>query len=249
LILIGCHKSLYDWQPFFFCDMIMVIQKKTCRSFFMIGNKCPYRLSIIIFIFFFSFLFVTLFVQTGKIEKFDLSIIHFVQGFETPLLTSIMLFFTKIGSFPIVTLLFLLISLFLYFVFHHRSELVLFAVVIAGTLVINRLLKEYFERVRPDIHRLIEIGGYSFPSGHAMTAFSVYTILAFLFWRHISTRFGRIMLLIFSALFIFMIGISRIYLGVHYPSDILGGYFVSGMWCTLAIGFFQKYKNRNHAKD
>ena len=110
------------------------------------------------------------------------------------------------------------------------------------------LKRNFFQRARPDLHRLIEIGGYSFPSGHAMSAMAVYGTLAFLLWRHISTRFGRSLLIFFSAMMIFMIGISRVYLGVHYPSDIIGGYFASGFWLGAAIWSFQRYKEKHYAK-
>ena len=139
--------------------------------------------------------------------------------------------------------------LFLYFVLKHRIELLLFGTVILGTPIINQILKQFFHRARPDLHRLIEIGGYSFPSGHAMNAFAVYGILAFLLWRHIPTRLGRTVLIIISTIFILMIGTSRIYLGVHYPSDIIGGYFASGFWLAISIWFFQRYKEKRYIRN
>ena len=157
-------------------------------------------------------------------------------------------FFTLIGSFKIIVLIAIFVLVFLYTVLKHRSELVLFTIVIIGTPILNKLLKEFFHRTRPDLHRLIEIGGYSFPSGHAMNAMAFYGILTFLLWRHIPSRLGRTLLILVSSLFILMIGISRIYLGVHYPSDIIAGYFASGFWVTMAILFYQKYKERRHAR-
>ena len=123
-----------------------------------------------------------------------------------------------------------------------RIELLLFGIVLIGTTILNQILKQFFHRARPDLHPFIETGGYSFPSGHAMSAFALYGILAFLLWRHIPTKLGRTILIIVSCIFIFLIGISRIYLGVHYPSDIIGGYFASGFWLAISISFFQRYK-------
>ncbi|WP_245602113.1 phosphatase PAP2 family protein [Peribacillus kribbensis] len=71
-------------------------------------------------------------------------------------------------------------------------------------------------------------------------AFALYGILTFLLWRHISSRLGRTILIIVSILMILAIGISLIYLGVHYPSDVLAGYFISTFWLTLAIGFYTR---------
>ena len=191
-----------------------------------------------------GFCFMAFLISGQKIIQFDQTVISFIQGFESPTLTSIMKFFTNIGSFPYVFGIFLVVSFFIYFVLKHRTELLLFGTVIIGTPIINQILKQFFHRVRPDLHRLIEIGGYSFPSGHAMNAFAVYGILTFLLWRHLPTHLGRTALIGISSIFILMIGISRIYLGVHYPSDIIGGYFASGFWLTITIWFFQRYKEK-----
>jgi undecaprenyl-diphosphatase len=183
-------------------------------------------------------------VNGDKVVEFDRIIIGAVQGIETAWLTSVMEFFTWVGSTKVVVVLSLVVIFFLYKVLHHRSELILFIAVVAGTPILNHYLKAFFHRARPDFHRLIEIGGYSFPSGHAMNAFTMYSVVAFLLWRHIATRLGRTLLILLSGIMIVMIGLSRIYLGVHYPSDIIGGYFASGFWLTAAIWFFQWYKER-----
>jgi undecaprenyl-diphosphatase len=177
------------------------------------------------------FCLVAILMRADKLVDFDQTIIEAVQSQEAPYITSIMKFFTEIGSTKIVVILCLFIIFFLYKVLHHRLELLLFIGVVVGSPILNLLLKEIFQRARPDLHRLIEIGGYSFLSGHAMNAFTVYGS-------------GRILLLFFSSFFIIMIGISRIYLGVHYPSDIIGGYFASGFWLATSIWFFQWYMER-----
>lgn len=193
-----------------------------------------------------GFSLMAMIISGHDILAFDSVIIAFVQGLETPTLTAIMTFFTFIGSWKSIVVIALLVIFFLYKVLHHRSELVLFSLVIIGAPMLNKVLKNFFERTRPDLHRLIEIGGYSFPSGHAMNAMAVYGILTFLLWRHIPTRSGRALLLIVSMMMIFMIGISRVYLGVHYPSDIIAGYFASGFWLAVAIWVYQQYREKRY---
>jgi len=180
-------------------------------------------------------------ISGSKIEVSDHSIISFIQGFESPGLTAIMKCFTFIGSTPSVAVISLFSLFFLYKVLKHRTELILFIAIIVGSPILNELLKLLFHRARPDFHRLIKINGYSFPSGHAMSAFAVYGVLSFLLWRHIPTRWGRTLLIVTSIIMILTIGISRIYLGVHYPSDVIGGYFASGCWLAIAIWFYQRY--------
>lgn len=195
-----------------------------------------------------GFSFIAILISARKIVRFDQTLISFIQGLESETLTSIMKFFTFIGSFPVVLVLFLLVSFILFSVLKSRDEVLLLGTVIIGTQVINQFLKIFFHRARPDLHLLIDVSGYSFPSGHAMSAFAVYGILIFIFWRHIPNRFGRTILVLFGSLFILIIGTSRIYLGVHYPSDIIGGYFASAVWLTVAIWFFQRYKDKQYEK-
>ncbi|MCQ6279384.1 phosphatase PAP2 family protein [Bacillus sp. EB600] len=193
-----------------------------------------------------GFSLISLLVSDNKIIHFDSSVIAAIQGLESPSITSVMKFFTTIGSTPVVIVLSLFLLIFLYKVLHHRIELILFLAAIIGSVILNSLLKNLFHRMRPNLHRLIEITGYSFPSGHAMTAFTIYGIIAYLLWRHISSKGGRSLLILFSAFMILMIGISRIYLGVHYPSDIIGGYLASGFWLSTLIWFFQFYQDKRN---
>jgi undecaprenyl-diphosphatase len=202
------------------------------------------RVFVISLFFLLFFSLVAVLIRADKLLVFDHAIIEWVQSQEAPFITSIMKFFTEIGSTKIVVFLCLFIIFFLYKVLHHRTELFLFISVVVGSPILNLLLKEIFQRARPDLHRLIEIGGYSFPSVHAMNAFTVYGVLTFLLWRHIFNRGGRTLLLLISSSVIIMIGVSRIYLGVHYPSDIIGGYFASGFWLATSIWFFQWYTER-----
>lgn len=195
-----------------------------------------------------GFSVMAMLISRNNIVSIDRAIIGFIQGLETPSLTAIMKFFTLIGSTKGIVVIAIIALLFLYIVLKHRSELVLFTIVIAGSPLLNGILKNFFHRARPDLHRLIEIGGYSFPSGHAMNAMTVYGIITFLLWRHIPNRLGRTILVIISSIFIFMIGTSRIYLGVHYPSDIIGGYFASCFWLVTAIWFYQRYKEKRYER-
>ncbi|WP_066048894.1 phosphatase PAP2 family protein [Robertmurraya korlensis] len=195
-----------------------------------------------------AFSVMALFVRRNTIVSFDNIIISSIQGVEAPWLTGIMRFFTFIGdTIPVIILS--LISLFLlYKVLNHRAELILFIAVILGANILFLTLKMVFQRARPDLHRLAEASNYSFPSGHATMAFALYGVLTFILWRHINTSFKRTIHILISLVVILSIGVSRIYLGVHYPSDILAGYFISAFWLMLAIGFFQRYKDRRKKK-
>lgn len=159
-------------------------------------------------------------------------------------MTRLMQFFTWIGSGRQVVIITILAMLVLYLYLGHRRELLFLASVLVGSTVLNALLKVVFGRARPTIHRIIEVSGYSFPSGHSMASFSLYGGLAFLIWKHIPSFTGRVFMMVASVAFILTIGMSRIYLGVHYPSDVVGGYFISGCWLFTCIWFYRRYLQR-----
>lgn len=170
---------------------------------------------------------------------FDITVAAFVQSFVSPGLTQVMEIFTLIGSPKSSVIIAAGIMAFLFFVLRHRAELLFFCAALGGAAVLNSLLKEGFHRERPTVLRLIEESGYSFPSGHAIGAFALYGALAYLLWRHVSTRRGRSLLLSVCGFVILMICLSRVYLGVNYPSDIIGALLASGFWLALVIWLFQ----------
>jgi len=183
-----------------------------------------------------------------QLKWFDQPITNFIQSFESPLLTNIMKFFTWLGSSLVVISISFIVLISLYIKFKYRIELIFFVIALATSTILNQLLKNLFQRKRPTGHSLIEQLGFSFPSGHAMAAFTLYAIISFLLWKHIKTKQGRTIMIIFAASMIIMIGLSRIYLGVHYPSDVFGGYLVSGIWFSIMVYLYQLYleKRYNH---
>ncbi len=185
-------------------------------------------------------------MEIEKLISFDSLIIAFVQGFETEFLTAIMKFFSFIGSTVSVIIISIGSALYLYYVLRNRRELILLAITMIGSTLLNILLKSIFQRARPEINQIVFEEGFSFPSGHSMAAFSLYGILTFLLWRHIKTRIGRGLLLTINSLMILLIGLSRIYLGVHYPSDVIAAYAASGFWLFTVIWFFQWVQERRH---
>lgn len=100
-------------------------------------------------------------------------------------------------------------------------------------VLLNQAMKFAIQRPRPDVLRLADVSGFSFPSGHSMAAMAVFGLLAWCVWRYERNPRRRIALMCLFALVIVMVGISRIYLGAHYASDVLGGFCVSMIWLVL----------------
>lgn len=115
---------------------------------------------------------------------------------------------------------------------NHRREAILFAVALVMGALVNWLLKELIQRPRPAISPLAELQSYSFPSGHAMNAFVFYALLSRFIYR-LTPKIELGFLVTFLSFFlIILVGFSRIYLGVHYLSDVLAG-FIAGFWIIV----------------
>ena len=109
------------------------------------------------------------------------------------------------------------------------------------TVLVNQLLKHIIMRPRPDHLRLIKQGGYSYPSGHSMISVAVYGFLIYYVYHNVKNKYLKVTLICLLSLLIILIGISRIYVGVHYPSDVLGGYILSLLILILVVMGVDKY--------
>jgi len=106
--------------------------------------------------------------------------------------------------------------------------------------LLNQTMKFTFLRNRPlDINLIIE-NGYSFPSGHSMLSLAFYGLFIYLIWHLKKTRFEKLILVVPLLILVLLIGISRIYLGVHYASDVLAGYALSMAYLIIFIRLFYK---------
>jgi len=168
------------------------------------------------------------------ISAFDDAVYGFMSGFISDSLTSIMKLFTFFGSAPVlisISLVFLLVNIFYknkkYFIFSLLS-----AVNLALGSLFNFILKQLFRRPRPDVLKLIEIGGFSFPSGHSMISMIFYGFIIYMCLTQLRHMCKYLIAAGLSVL-ILCIGISRIYLGVHYASDVLGGFILGIGWLII----------------
>ncbi len=107
------------------------------------------------------------------------------------------------------------------------------AVNLGLVVALNQALKFIIQRPRPDGFRLATATGFSFPSGHSMVAMAFFGLLAWLVWKYEKDRRQRVFFLVAFALVIVMVGYSRVYLGVHYASDVIGGFCLSIVWLAL----------------
>ncbi|MCI5701984.1 MAG: phosphatase PAP2 family protein [Erysipelotrichaceae bacterium] len=155
---------------------------------------------------------------------------------RTPLLTKIFLIITNLGS-PYVLILLTLLSFLL------KNKKLSF--IITGNLglitIINQVLKFIVKRPRPSDLFLIVETGYSFPSGHSMVSLSFYGLLIYFIYKYFKNKNLKIFLITLLSLIIILIGISRVYLGVHFVSDVISGFLLSLSYLIIFIKVINKF--------
>lgn len=159
----------------------------------------------------------------------DPAILLWLHQFANPGLDWLMRTITNLGDVPIVSLTALVLALALYDRHRYRQTAVVIAGV-AGAAAFNLVLKTLFGRDRPDLwHQVITVGGYSFPSGHSMASAAL-AAAAMVALR--GTKYQRAAFII-GPVYLGIVGLSRCYLGVHYPSDVVAGWLLSIGWVAL----------------
>jgi undecaprenyl-diphosphatase len=178
-------------------------------------------------------------VREGETQQFDEAALRWIETHHTPFLDRAMLEITFLGTGLIVLTLVLVSGMFLWLTKHRHSALLLIVATL-GSVVINNLLKAGFDRPRPQV---FEVGQHtlssSFPSGHAMSAAAVYMTVAYLAARLQRRRISRVLTLLAATTIVILIAFSRLYLGVHYPSDVGAGVVIGIAWAALCMAMLE----------
>ena len=191
---------------------------------------------VLVFLFF-GFSFLAYLVINDKISFFDNFVYDVITFYQNDFWTGFFKFITFFAS----VLMIALVSLFSFLIFKNKRYGVFISLNAIFLLILNILLKFIFMRERPFELMIIIEDGYSFPSGHAMAALGFYGFIIYLLCHLNVSKKVKYVWTLFLGLFIILIGISRIYLGVHYASDVLGGFLVSGFYLILFTTFCAKF--------
>lgn len=188
-------------------------------------------------------LLITSKVIVGKELYIDKLAYHlFIEKLRNDKLTTFMKLATKLSN-PEVMIVIAIISILFCIKLIKNKKLSLGIILnLAGITIINQILKFIFRRERPNGYRLIEMSGYSFPSGHAMASLAFYGLLIYITKRLVKNKYLKILLITLNIAIIILIGVSRIYLGVHYLSDVLTGYSISIIYLLITTKLLNKYK-------
>lgn len=177
-------------------------------------------------------------LKTDVLADYDHQITEYVISHRSPALTRYFVFVTHVGDiygYAIVLGFFTLMSV---FVFKHWKYITQIVIVLTLSAVSNVILKRFVDRARPEAEHMVTVETLSYPSGHAMSAMAFYGFLIYLCYRFKINIFLKIGIILFLGFLILSIGISRIYLGVHFPSDIAGGYIAGFIWVIFCVLVF-----------
>jgi len=175
----------------------------------------------------------------GDTQRVDMFVRTSVHQHATPGLTRLMEAFSFLGSVGTITFLCLVILAALLYL-RRRRMAALLGITMIGMVVLDEALKLSFHRPRPEAFFGPTPSSYSFPSGHAFGALCFYGVLAAILAPRVRGRIAKWAIWSAAVLLIAMIGFSRIYLGVHYPSDVVAGYAAGAVW-VAAIGFLDRF--------
>jgi undecaprenyl-diphosphatase len=176
---------------------------------------------------------------SGKaLRRYDTQITDYITSFRSPELNNFFQFITDLGDVYAYIVATTIAAV--YFFFKLRNKWFVFQLL--GVLVLSALaniaLKRAFNRARPTIEHLVVVKSLSYPSGHAMSAMAFYGFLTYLIFQIKMPKWLRAVLTTVFVFLILSIGISRIYLGVHFPSDVAGGFIAGLIWVAFCVVLF-----------
>jgi undecaprenyl-diphosphatase len=187
-------------------------------------------------------------VWEGELQHFDEVTRVAIHQLASPTLTAAMRSISFLGSTVFLTTGTSLIVIW-FALRHWRREAILFAITMIGAALLNTTLKLTFKRSRPvPYFNLLAPESYSFPSGHALASFCFYGALAAILSNRIKQRSVRIIVWVSCGLMVLLIGFSRIYLGVHYTTDVLAGYSAALIW-VVVVRFAELQLARRRRKE
>jgi membrane-associated phospholipid phosphatase len=193
-----------------------------------------------------AFAVLTLIVRSNPLLALDLQITNALQSIDSPFFTTAMSWVSWPGFLPQTILIPTLAALLLYWLgFHWEAVTALLAAILPG--IVNILVKELIRRPRPaadlvNVFRVLD--SYSFPSGHVMFYTGFFGFLWFVVFTLLKSSWKRTLLLLLLGSLIALVGVSRIYLGQHWASDILGAFLLGGLTLTLILAFYRWGKKR-----
>lgn len=222
---------------------LLKIKKFLQEKFNFTDEHIPFLVFVLMAFILFSFglyLFIELTDELTKeyLASYDKAITEFFVSNRTSALTTYLKAVTYIGNFYGYLVVVLLVCTFFYLKFKNWRYILELLTVLILASISNVVIKKIINRARPTEHSLYVLDSLSYPSGHAMSAMAFYGFLIYLSYVLKMQKWLKALLITCLSLLILSIGISRIYLGVHYPSDVAGGFIAGFIWVIFCVVLF-----------
>lgn len=176
-------------------------------------------------------------VFEDEIMKLDTIGYNLISNIINPSITPIAIVITSIGGAIVIVALAIDVLILV------KNRKISFSIILNLVIatILNIILKNIVQRPRPDEYRLITETGYSFPSGHSMVSMAFYGYFIYLTFKYLKNKKLKVLLITFLSILIILIGITRIYLGVHYTSDVIAGFLISICYLIIYTSLVKKY--------
>jgi undecaprenyl-diphosphatase len=185
-----------------------------------------------------AFVRITRELIEGDVGAMDSAILLAVAKMRTPWLTIAAADVTALGSITLVVL-FSAFTLLVLLVLRDRMGALQLLAATVGAGVLTIVTKDMIERIRPEeVQQLIVVSGFSYPSGHSVSTSALYLTIAIIAGRYVQHRGARAAIFLAVSALLIMIGASRVYLGVHYATDVASGISLGAAWALVLAGFF-----------
>jgi undecaprenyl-diphosphatase len=186
-------------------------------------------------------------VLRGHTQHFDQAVRSWIHQFASADMTRAMTAISLLGYNILIVEMLIAFAVFAWL--RWRRAAVWLAIAMIGALALDTALKYAYHRARPVAFFGVAPHSYSFPSGHALCSFCFYGVLAGLLSARVKALSWRLLIWITAVILVAAIGISRIYLGVHYPSDVIAGYLAATVWTATVIVLDHLRKVRKSSKQ
>lgn len=181
----------------------------------------------------------------GEVASMDNAILLAFARTRTPGMTVAAIDVTALGSITLVVL-FSVFTLSVLLALRDRMDALQLVAASAGAGILTFVTKNIFERIRPEqAQQLIVVSGFSYPSGHSVSTSALYLTIAMIAGRHVQNSGARLAIFLVVSAVLLMIGASRVYLGVHYPTDVVSGIALGSAWALLLARFFARFGQRD----
>lgn len=171
--------------------------------------------------------------MNGDIIGYNFISTYLISDFLTPIAK----FITNFGG----AIYLIVISIILFIAIKNKKIGVAIFANLGIAAMLNQILKRIVQRPRPEEFRIINESGYSFPSGHSMVSMAFYGFIIYLVYKNIKNKYLKWTLITFLGILIVSIGMSRIYLGVHYTSDVIAGFLISISYLIIYTSIIKKF--------